>query len=99
MQITVLGEQVDAAKFLVALYNNTQAYGMGKAQDRPEGIPLEEAQQIVEQRGHFNFEYVYGRPLKTQEVDGVLTADSEELYDRDAGYGRFAAALIEALAS
>jgi hypothetical protein len=99
MNITVLGEQVDAAKFLVALYNNTQAFGIGKREDRPEGIPLEEAQRIVEQRGHFNFEYVYGRPLKTMEVDGVISADSEALYDRDAGYGRFAAALIEALAS
>ena len=90
--------EVDAAKLLVALYNNTQAVGLGRFNDRPNGITLEEAQLVIDRQG-FNFDYVAGRPIKVISRDGVIDEQSIPYYDRDAGEGKFLVALEEALDS
>lgn len=97
---------VDAAALLAALYNRAKPAGLGAFQDfarRGQLMTRAEALKLIEEGrpgyfGHgFEFDYVFGRPLKVRaERDRKLYG--ARLYDRDQGQGAFKAALAEALA-
>jgi hypothetical protein len=98
--VIVDGKEVNAAKFLAALHNNTQPLGLGFLSSRP-NMTAEEAAKDLAQIDSFNFDYYHGRPLKTgcrHDAPGVIDTDfSRRCYDRDAGHGAFDRALAEAL--
>lgn len=96
--VTVNGTVVDAAQLLAALHRNTQAMGLGVIHDRGD-LSVAAAHQILMAEERFNFDYVFGRPIKVRaDPDGAIDERSRELYDRDAGKGAFDRALAEALA-
>ena len=72
---------------------------MGVLHDSP-GFSLEDAQGIIAEREDmgmgFEFDYVFGRPLKVYAPDGVIGENSVRLYDRDAGTGAFDRAFEQA---
>jgi hypothetical protein len=98
--VIVDDKEVDAAKFLAALHNNTRALGLGKLQDIKRPLTQAEAAADLAEMDGFNFDYYRGRPLKTgcgHEPNVILTETSRRLYDRDAGDGQFDKAIAEAL--
>lgn len=109
MRVTFEGVHYDGAALLAALYNNTQAVGLGVLHDSPTPMTVAQAQQILDsshahyKNGHrdrahgFVFDWVWGRPIKVvANAEQVIEAESERLYDRDAGQGAFRRALVEA---
>lgn len=72
------------AAVLATLYNHSQPLGLGILQYTPENMTEQEAQAILDQRGHFSFDYLKGRVMK---VDIRLDELDERLYDRDNGPG------------
>jgi len=74
---------LDKATVLAALYGNARPLGMGMLHFTPGDMPIEEAQQMLDE-GQMYFDYVNGRVMK---VD--LSGDSFDpwLYDRDNGEG------------
>lgn len=69
---------------LAALYNHSQPLGLGILQYTPENMTKQEAQAILDQQGHFSFDYLKGRVMK---VDIRSDKFDERLYDRDNGPG------------
>lgn len=102
--------EVDAAKLLKALHDNTRALGMGALHDIGRALTLEEAaaaldddtndigQRKIGARHFFSFDYYRGRPIKINASrDGRISSESaRRLYDRDAGQGSFDRALKQA---
>lgn len=82
------------AAVLAALYNGSQARGMGMFQSKPGEMTEEEARQIIGDREAPYFDYLYGRVLKVE-----LVGDSfdERLYDRNLGTGAAQRAIDSAL--
>ena len=82
------GVKVDRAKLLAALVNASLPQGLGFL--RPESgrlMTLAAAENVLaEHGGLFNFDYVWGKPIKTHEHNGEIDG---RLYDRDAGRGAF----------
>ena len=96
-KVIVDGKELDAAKFLAALHNNTRAQGLGLLHDICRDLTPDEAKQILLDEGAFSFDYLLGRPLKTAaDNDGVIFPGSRYGYDRDAGDGAFDRAITEA---
>ena len=93
MKVVANGVEVDAAKLLSALHNGTQPLGMGHLHDIG-SLSVADAEVVLEKTGKFEFDYLFGRPLKVYARDGVVDG---RLYDRDAGEGAFAHAVALAL--
>lgn len=72
------------AKVLAALYNASHPQGMGFLQYTPGDMTEQEAQALLDQHGHFSFDYLKGRVMK---VDIRSDELDERLYDRDNGPG------------
>lgn len=72
------------AKVLATLYNHSQPLGLGILQYTPENMTQREAQAILDQQGHFSFDYLKGRVMK---VDIRSDKFDERLYDRDNSPG------------
>lgn len=72
------------AEVLATLYNHSQPLGLGILQYTPENMTQREAQVILDQQGHFSFDYLKGRVMK---VDIRSDKFDERLYDRDNGPG------------
>lgn len=65
------------------LYNGAQPQGVGRFLAR-EDLSTEEAKEITDRDGDCYYDYLYGRPLKS---DFSGNTYEERLYDRDAGRG------------
>lgn len=93
------GREVPAAKLLAALYNGTEPVGLGmlRAMSAPIEMTEAKAQEALDERGVFSFDYLGGRPLKVRAKDNVIDERSVYLYDRDAGDGAFERAVLKAL--
>jgi hypothetical protein len=93
--INVNGREVDKAKLLVALHNNTGPLGLGILHDIGRDLTLAEAERDLEALSwRFEFDYYRGRPLKVYADGGEIRNGG--LYDRDAGEGAFDRAVAEA---
>ena len=79
------------AAVLAALYNNSQAQGLGDLHFKPEDMTTQEAQYILDS-GKTYFDYLKGRVLK---VDLSEDAFKPFLYDRDLGEGAAARVIGE----
>lgn len=76
---------IDKAELLAALYNGTKALGMGKHHDLGRDMTVEEAQTVIDScKGVLFFDYLYGRPIKT---DIRFDKTNFRLYDRDTHPG------------
>lgn len=82
---------LNKADVLAALHNATKPLGLGWNHDLGRDMTVEEAQSIIKngiddmgfvKRGHLMFDYVKGRPIKTD-----ISGDEFDprLFDRDAG--------------
>jgi hypothetical protein len=95
---------LDPAVLLKHLHNGTHSIGMGVMHDLMREITTEEARadfEAMRQKAAgygdtwFKFDYYHGRPLKvTFFPDGEVKG--WQLYDRDAGAGKFARAVAAA---
>jgi hypothetical protein len=95
--IKVLGQMVRRDALLAALHNNTKPQGFGVMHAVPGDITGEQAAAVLKD-GPLTFDYLLGRPIKCLELDnGELHPRSQALYDRDAGDGAFAAAVVQAV--
>ena len=86
MKLKACGYDVDAAELLAALYNQSIPLGMGVLHYDPEPMTAEQAQEIIDQAGRFDFDYLKGRVMKVWDRDGEVDG---RLYDRDNGPGAF----------
>lgn len=88
MLLTYKTQSVKAENLLVALYNNTRPLGMGIFLSQNH-FTVEMAVDLIAKNA-FDFDYVYGRPIKVVAIDGILDDHyAGLLYDRDAGKGGF----------
>jgi hypothetical protein len=87
------------AAVLKALHDGTHPVGFGILQARHDDAPLEEFQRRIDEdrrhcavsrHRHLYFDYVFGRPIKSDISGDVL---DPRLYDRDAGEGAAASAI------
>ena len=76
-------KDMNKAKILAALYNNSKPQGMGWLQANHDDMTEGEAQELLDS-GQTYFDYLHGRVMK---ID--LSSDDLEtwLYDRDIGQG------------
>lgn len=93
-KIKVNSHEVAADALLVALYNNAKPIGLGHLFDRGH-LTRAEARKVIEAMNAFQFDYLFGRPLKVYESEDGLDG---RLYDRDNGAGSFDRAVEQALA-
>ena len=91
MKLRITG--VNKAAILVALYNASRPMGMGMLQAQPGDMTMEEAQELLcgKDSGDYPggahnvngyFDYLYGRPLKTDVSKDTLNTWG---FDRDNG--------------
>ena len=75
----------DKAEILAALYNSARPQGLGHLHFTPEDMTVEEARQLLSERGDRPyFDYLHGRVMKVRLYgDELQTA----LYNRDNGEG------------
>lgn len=101
------GQEVSSAKLLVELFNRAAPQGIGILQayasrEITQDWGEERAQEVLNGRGCFDFDYLFGRPIKVgiyhQDEGNELRESSERLFDRDAGEGQFDEAFKAALA-
>jgi len=77
-------KDMNKAKILAALYNNSRPLGMGFLQATPEDMTEDEAQALLNE-GQAYFDYLKGRVMKVDlSKDELFTG----LYNRDNGPNR-----------
>lgn len=90
--ISFMGQNVDKAVVLAALYNNSQPLGMGILHYDPKPMTVDEARQLLTQQTYFD--YLKGRVMKI-DLRGIILETS--LYNRDNGPQAAELAILDAL--
>lgn len=76
-------KNMNKAKILAALYNNSKPQGMGFLQANSRDMTEDEAKELLDS-GKTHFDYLFGRVMKINlNGDELCTAS----YDRDLGKG------------